>query len=230
MGEGEDAAPEADRPGTTFEIQWEFASRQIAKELPTQDTRTCRAPVGCSMGRVGQTRQRSDDRRPEEPLPCGASNRRPKQTRSGRVRPSHPLRPRSPHHDAPAGCERVEKGHLVEFWSGQALSAGTARERPGSYSWPALRREADQRFAAGHDPQLVIQETVTRIVPRRHHRPARCDGGTHTHRGFCPRPPPQANPDANDARYRQVRTHPARVDATPPMGRHRPALARRPPD
>ena len=39
MGEGEDAAPEADRPGTTFEIQWEFASRQIARELPTQDTR-----------------------------------------------------------------------------------------------------------------------------------------------------------------------------------------------
>ena len=40
MGEGEDAAPEADRPGATFEIQWEFASRQIAKELPTQDTRS----------------------------------------------------------------------------------------------------------------------------------------------------------------------------------------------
>ena len=40
----------------------------------------------------------------------------------------------------------------------QIQSAGTARERPGSYSWPALRREAEQRFAAGHDPQRVIQE------------------------------------------------------------------------
>ena len=40
----------------------------------------------------------------------------------------------------------------------QIQFAGAARDQPGSYSWPVLRREAEQRFAAGHDPQRVIQE------------------------------------------------------------------------
>ena len=40
----------------------------------------------------------------------------------------------------------------------QTRSAGVARDRPGSYSWPVLRREAEQRFAAGADPRQVIQE------------------------------------------------------------------------
>ncbi len=40
----------------------------------------------------------------------------------------------------------------------QTRSAGVARDRPGSYSWPVLRREAEQRFAKGHDPRQVIQE------------------------------------------------------------------------
>ncbi len=40
----------------------------------------------------------------------------------------------------------------------QTRSAGIARGRPGSYSWPVLRSEAEQRFAAGHDPRRVIQE------------------------------------------------------------------------
>lgn len=32
------------------------------------------------------------------------------------------------------------------------------RSRPGSYSWPRLRRAAEQRFAAGEDPNVVISE------------------------------------------------------------------------
>lgn len=32
------------------------------------------------------------------------------------------------------------------------------RARPGSYSWPRLRREAERRFAAGDDPRTVIEE------------------------------------------------------------------------
>jgi hypothetical protein len=44
----------------------------------------------------------------------------------------------------------------------QMQSAGSQRHQPGSYSWPALRREAEQRFAAGHDPLRVIQELRTR--------------------------------------------------------------------
>jgi hypothetical protein len=33
-----------------------------------------------------------------------------------------------------------------------------ARELPGSYSWPALRREAERRFAAGEAPAKVIAD------------------------------------------------------------------------
>jgi len=40
----------------------------------------------------------------------------------------------------------------------QIQLAGADRNQPGSYSWPQLRREAEQRFAAGHDPRQVIQE------------------------------------------------------------------------
>lgn len=35
------------------------------------------------------------------------------------------------------------------------------RELPGSYSWPALRREAERRFAAGEPPSQVIAELRT---------------------------------------------------------------------
>lgn len=40
----------------------------------------------------------------------------------------------------------------------RVTAAGHADDRPGSYSWPLLRREAEERFAAGHDPRQVIQE------------------------------------------------------------------------
>ncbi len=40
----------------------------------------------------------------------------------------------------------------------QLQFAGADRDQPGSYSWPQLRREAEQRFAAGDDPRQVIQE------------------------------------------------------------------------
>ena len=53
----------------------------------------------------------------------------------------------TPRRDA-SGSKRPFGG----VWSGQALSTGTARERPGSYSWPAGRRETEQRSAACHDP------------------------------------------------------------------------------
>lgn len=37
-------------------------------------------------------------------------------------------------------------------------AAGAQRARPGSYSWPVLRREAERRFAAGERPAEVISE------------------------------------------------------------------------
>jgi hypothetical protein len=41
-------------------------------------------------------------------------------------------------------------------------SANDGRERPGSYSWPVLRNEAEKRFAAGEPPDQVIAELRTR--------------------------------------------------------------------
>ena len=36
--------------------------------------------------------------------------------------------------------------------------AGDGRDKPGSHTWPKLRREAEQRFAAGEPPAFVIDE------------------------------------------------------------------------
>ena len=83
----------------------------------------------------------------------------------------------------------------------QMQFAGAARDQPGSYSWPVLRREAEQRFAAGHDPQRVIQVTVTPIVLRWHLLPERCGGGTRRHGGSHPLYPVQAIPEAPGVRF-----------------------------
>jgi hypothetical protein len=40
----------------------------------------------------------------------------------------------------------------------QVREAIFAKELPGSYSWPILRKEAEQRFAAGEPPEVVIAE------------------------------------------------------------------------
>ena len=41
-------------------------------------------------------------------------------------------------------------------------AANDGRERPGSYSWPKLRDEAERRFAAGEAPNTVIDDLRTR--------------------------------------------------------------------
>lgn len=38
------------------------------------------------------------------------------------------------------------------------------RTKPGSYSWPKLRQEAEQRFALGHHPRTVIRELRERYA------------------------------------------------------------------
>ena len=42
-----------------------------------------------------------------------------------------------------------------------AQRRATSRARPGSYSWPWLRVEAERRFAAGEHPRRVIHELRT---------------------------------------------------------------------
>jgi len=43
-----------------------------------------------------------------------------------------------------------------------ALRGGTPPQRPGSYSWPSVREEAEVRFRAGEDPRAVIAELRSR--------------------------------------------------------------------
>lgn len=43
-----------------------------------------------------------------------------------------------------------------------ALRGGTPPPRPGSYSWPSVREEAEARFRAGEDPGAVIAELRSR--------------------------------------------------------------------
>ena len=57
-----------------------------------------------------------------------------------------------------AGCmtssrRRALHGHLARI-----ASAPVAAPRPGSYSWPDLRGEAERRFALGEPPRAVIRE------------------------------------------------------------------------
>ena len=42
------------------------------------------------------------------------------------------------------------------------LRGGTPPQRPGSYSWPSVREEAEARFRAGEDPSVVIAELRSR--------------------------------------------------------------------
>ncbi len=39
-----------------------------------------------------------------------------------------------------------------------AVRGGTPPQRPGSYSWPSVREEAEARFRTGEDPRVVIAE------------------------------------------------------------------------
>ena len=84
----------------------------------------------------------------------------------------------------------------------QIQSAGRrVSDRARTHGPPSdAKRSNASRQATTRSASSRNYGAVTRIVPRRHHRPARCDGGTHKHGGFCPQPPPQANPDGNDAR------------------------------
>jgi hypothetical protein len=49
-----------------------------------------------------------------------------------------------------AARHKALRAHLA------ALQGPNARSRPGSYTWPTLRAEAEQRFAAGAPPLAVI--------------------------------------------------------------------------
>jgi hypothetical protein len=69
-----------------------------------------------------------------------------------------------------AGCFGARRRRALEDHLRRVRQPGAgARRRPGSYSWPALRKEAERRFGAGEPPVVVIGEL------RAHHQdgPAR---------------------------------------------------------
>jgi hypothetical protein len=55
-----------------------------------------------------------------------------------------------------AARRRALSAHL------EACTAAAGRPRPGSYSWPDLRAEAERRFAAGTPPHAVIRDLRAR--------------------------------------------------------------------
>ena len=57
------------------------------------------------------------------------------------------------------GCLTKPRSRALDDHLAAMRSAPPApRRRPGSYSWAALRREAEERFRAGEDPTRVIRE------------------------------------------------------------------------
>ena len=59
---------------------------------------------------------------------------------------------------AAAGMLTIRRHDALHTHLHRIQSAGADRERPGSYSWPMLRREAERRYAAGEPPAQVIHE------------------------------------------------------------------------
>ena len=60
-----------------------------------------------------------------------------------------------------AGCFTARRRRALDALEAR-LGARPARPRPGSYAWPALRREAERRFAAGEAPRRVIDDLRAR--------------------------------------------------------------------
>jgi hypothetical protein len=59
---------------------------------------------------------------------------------------------------AASGVLTVRRRHALEAHLRAVQLATIGSRKPGSYSWPQLRREAERRFAAGDPPAQVIAE------------------------------------------------------------------------
>jgi len=57
-----------------------------------------------------------------------------------------------------SGMLTVRKREALAAHVRRVEATTDTRDRPGSYSWPVLRREAERRFAAGEAPAHVISE------------------------------------------------------------------------
>jgi hypothetical protein len=57
-----------------------------------------------------------------------------------------------------AGCLNNRQRAALATHLRRVGGAAVGRKRPGSYSWPRLRAEAERRFAAGEPPRRVISK------------------------------------------------------------------------
>lgn len=61
-----------------------------------------------------------------------------------------------------AGAITARRRAALRTFVARIAHGGRDRDRPGSYSWPRLREEAERRFARGDDPNAVIAELRSR--------------------------------------------------------------------
>ena len=59
---------------------------------------------------------------------------------------------------AAAGCMTRARHRALDAHLAGLRAAPAPRDRPASYSWPALRRDAERRFAAGEPPRRVMED------------------------------------------------------------------------
>ncbi len=59
-----------------------------------------------------------------------------------------------------SGCLTISRHRAMDAHL-KALTAASARPRPGSYAWPDLRRQAEGLFAAGVAPGVVAHRVLT---------------------------------------------------------------------
>ena len=64
-----------------------------------------------------------------------------------------------------AGCMSASRQRALRAHLARVAPPPSSASRPGSYSWPALRTEAEERFARGEAPSLVIRELRARHAP-----------------------------------------------------------------
>ena len=65
-----------------------------------------------------------------------------------------------------AGCLTARRSRALTLFQAALRASYRTRDLPGSYSWRALRREAEARYAAGEAPSAVIDDLRRRELDR----------------------------------------------------------------
>lgn len=63
-----------------------------------------------------------------------------------------------------AGCLTARRSLALDLHRARLTGPAAPRQRPGSYSWPALRAEAEAAFASGEPPAVVIERLRARAA------------------------------------------------------------------